>query len=88
MVLWRCLDARGVLVAYVRVINDLFDRVKIWVMTLGRLGTLPNCDGAALGLLSPFLFALVIDDRHDLMVVLFCMLFADDIVLINNTWRN
>ncbi|XP_070014483.1 uncharacterized protein [Nicotiana sylvestris] len=35
-ILWRCLDARGVPVACVRLINDLYDGVKTRVSTVGR----------------------------------------------------
>lgn len=35
-VLWRCLESRGVLVTYIRVIKDLYDRAKTRVRIVGR----------------------------------------------------
>nr|XP_009613482.1 uncharacterized protein LOC104106609 [Nicotiana tomentosiformis] len=69
-ILWRCLEARGISVAYTRVIKDMYDGAKI--------------RGSAL---SPFLFAMALDTltRHIQGEVPWCMLFADDIVLIDET---
>ncbi|XP_070019468.1 secreted RxLR effector protein 78-like [Nicotiana sylvestris] len=62
-ILWICLEARGMLVAYIRVIQDMYDGAKTQVRTAGGDS---NYFSVKMGLhqgsaLSPNLFSLAID---------------------------
>jgi len=88
-VLWRCLERRGVLVAKMRVIKDMYNGVRTRVRTLVR-GTddFPTHIGLHQGsTLSPFLFTVVMNELTKGIQdeVPLCMLFANDIVLIDET---
>ncbi|XP_019248395.1 PREDICTED: uncharacterized protein LOC109227651 [Nicotiana attenuata] len=88
-VLWRCLEAKGIPVAYIRLFKTCTKGAKTRVKTVGGDSkhfpvVMWLHQGPAL---SPFLFALAIDvlTRHIQAEVPWYMLFAYDIVLIDET---
>ncbi|KAF3650426.1 Mitochondrial arginine transporter BAC1 [Capsicum annuum] len=90
-VLWRCLEARGIPVAYIRSIKDMYEGAEIRVRTVGgdseHFSVLTGLHQGST--LSPFLFALVMHmlTRDIQGEVPWCMLFADDVVLIDESRR-
>ena len=85
-VVWKVLKERGVAGAYMRVVKDMYDGVTTKIKT--RIGVSDSFEvkvgvhqGSAL---SPYLFILVLDHllKGEVKDVPWCMLFADDMVLI------
>ena len=86
VVLWRCLAARGVPEVYIRTIQDMYSAVGTSVRTpVGDSQYFPVEVGLHQGsVLSPLLFIIVLDviTRDIQAPIPWCMLFADDIVLV------
>ena len=63
-VLWRCLESRAVLIAYMRVIKDMYNGVRTRVRTLaGDTDDFPIDIGLHQGsALSPFLLTIVMNE--------------------------
>ena len=88
-ILWKVLEKRQVPILYINLIKDMYDNVSSCVRTHSGLTdsfsiTVGLHQGSAL---SPYLFTLVIDEltKHIQDEVPWCMLFADDIVLVDET---
>ena len=84
--IWDNLEKRGVLERYTDLIKDMYDRTVTSVRAPVRdTGAFPVGVGLHQGsALSPFLFAVVLDELSKSIheIVSWCMLFADDIVLV------
>ncbi|KAL5131500.1 LINE-1 retrotransposable element ORF2 protein [Glycine soja] len=88
-ILWKALEKKGVRVAYIRAIQDMYDRVSTSVRTQGGE---PDDFPITIGLhqgstLSPYLFTLILDVLTEQIqeIAPRCMLFADDIVLLGES---
>jgi hypothetical protein len=85
--IWWALDKHKVPTKYVTLIKDMYDKVVTSVQTSdGDINVFPINIGLHQGsALSPYLFALVIDEviRDIQGDIPWCMLFADDVVLVD-----
>ena len=88
-VLWWTLMKKGVSIKYIDIIKDIYDRVVVNVKTCGDITsdfsiTIGLHQGSTLSL---FLFVIVMDKltRAIQDEIPWCMLFADDIVLVDET---
>ena len=88
-VLWWTLMKKGVLIKYIDIIKDTYDGLVANVRTYGGITsdfsiTIELHQGSAL---SPFLFVVVMDEFTIAIQdeISWCMLFADDIVLVDET---
>ncbi|MCX8759408.1 reverse transcriptase domain-containing protein [Vibrio parahaemolyticus] len=85
---WWVLERKGVPIGYINIIKDMYDRVVTSVRTIGETKEFPIdiClhQGSSL---SPYLFILKMDELTKEIQgdVPWCMLFADDIVLIDES---
>ncbi|KAH1220391.1 LINE-1 retrotransposable element ORF2 protein [Glycine max] len=88
-ILWKALEKKGVRVAYIRAIQDMYDRVSTSVRTQGgESDDFPITIGLHQGsTLSPYLFTLILDVLTEQIQEIMprCMLFADDIVLLGES---
>jgi hypothetical protein len=85
-VMWWALQKHKVSSKYITLIKDMYDNVVISVRTSDRdTNDFSINIGLHQGLASPYLFALVMDEvTRDIQGgIPWCMLFADDVVLVN-----
>ena len=88
-VIWDSLKAKGISPVYIEAIRDMYDRVLTSIQTpVGITEPFPVNVGLHQGsALSPFIFAVIMDEisKSTGETVPWCMLFADDIVLVAET---
>ena len=90
-IIWRVLEKKGVMKGYIDVVRDMYEGAITTIRCpVGDTREFPITVGLHQGsALSPYLFTLVMDEvtRHIQEDIPWCMLFADDIVLIDETAR-
>ena len=88
-IIWWVLDKKGVPSRYIDIVKDMYNGAIASVRTTGgEINEFAIIVGLHQGsTLSPYLFALVMDEltRRIQEKVPWCMLFADDVVLIDET---
>ena len=87
--IWWALEKKGITKRYIEMIQDMYSGAMTTVRTVvGETNDFPLTVGLHQGFaLSPYPFALIMDEltRHMQDEVPWCMLFADDIVLVAET---
>ncbi|XP_071699213.1 uncharacterized protein [Rutidosis leptorrhynchoides] len=87
--IWKTLKDRSISSRYINVIRDMYEGAKSCVRTpMGNTEVFPIEVGLHQGsALSPFLFALILDglSRGIQECILWCLIFADDIVLVSDS---
>jgi hypothetical protein len=90
-IIWWVLERKGVTKGYIDVIRDMYDGAVTTIRSpVGETSEFPITVGLHQGsALSPYLFALVMDEltRQFQEDIPWCMMFADDIVLVDETAR-
>jgi hypothetical protein len=88
-IMWWALQKHEVSIKYITLIKDMYDNVVISVQTSnGNTNDFPINIGLHQGsALSPYLFALMIDEvTRDIQCdIPWCMLFADDVILMDES---
>nr|ABN08628.1 RNA-directed DNA polymerase (Reverse transcriptase) [Medicago truncatula] len=88
-ILWKALKKKGVRIAYIKAIQDMYEGASTCVRTQdGDTVDFPITIGLHQGsTLSPYLFTLVLDvlTEHIQELAPRCMLFADDVVLLGES---
>ncbi|GJX62682.1 putative pre-mRNA-processing factor 6-like [Tanacetum coccineum] len=87
--IWKTLRDKGTLMKYIKVIQDMYEGARTYVWTpSGNSEYFPMDVGLHQGsAINPYLFALILDElsRGIQESIPWCLIFADDIVLVSDT---